>query len=175
MVDTWPLTQTFVITHTDVLTAFCEILSGFYSIIWTSKLFTAKKYWKSEGKAGTNCVSDFFFSVLPATSGVVEAAESELHCVWRKHWFRWRSATNLTYISLTRHLLKSRSFAFWRRVELWKDNNVSEVHAASIFTSPWRRRRRQHGPLKLWYPTAAQHSHPGRPLLESSLSWKPQT
>jgi len=37
----------------------------------------------------------------------------------------------------------------WRRVLLWYDTNISAVHAASIFTSPWWWRQR--GLLKSWY------------------------
>jgi hypothetical protein len=38
------------------------------------------------------------------------------------------------------HFFKSRSAGLWRRVVLWCDTNVSEVHAASIFRVKWKRK-----------------------------------
>jgi hypothetical protein len=48
---------------------------------------------------------------------------------------------------------KSRSSELWRRVVLWKDASVSEVHDGSA--SPWR--WRQQGPPKRWYLTITLH------------------
>jgi hypothetical protein len=47
------------------------------------------------------------------------------------------------------------SSGLWQRVVMWWDTNVSEGHAASIFTSLWK--WRQHGHPKCWFPTTSPH------------------
>jgi hypothetical protein len=61
------------------------------------------------------------------------------------------------YRKLLTHLFpfKSKSFGLWRRVVLWQDTKVSEVHAASSFNSHF-----EDGvsiDLKSFYHTTALH------------------
>jgi hypothetical protein len=69
------------------------------------------------------------------------------------------SMLRMKYIEMLRFsrrsCFKSRSAGLWCRVVLWQDTNVSKVRVASIFRVKWR--RRQHGPLKRWYPTTTLH------------------
>jgi hypothetical protein len=76
-------------------------------------------------------------------------------------FYKIKSLNTLYFVmrALTiRHLqacFKLRSSGSWRRVVLWQDTIVSEVHAASIFRVNCR--WRQQGALERWYPTTTPH------------------